>query len=418
MLDGTPSALTTRGSLHTMDSGYYAVSAGLAAQTQALEVVAHNLANLGTNGYRGEQTTFRSLLAGHDLSRAAAGGTNLLNAAVNNFGVLSGSRLDLTSGSIAPTGNPLDVEVAGSGFFVVQSAQGVGVLYTRDGSFHVTSTGQLVTSQGNAVLGEQGPVTLPNGAVAISSDGTISVSGSVVDRLRLAEFPPGTNLTAIGNSTYEAPAGSRSRRLQFEDLIYQNLIMPGAAATQQTTLVAGLQVGLGTRSAASEVIQLQGDFSQTGNPLDLTIQGQGFFQVLLPDGQTAYTRAGSFHLHRQGNLVTQDRHPLPPSITIPSGATSVTIGSDGTVSVTTAGQTAAQQVGTLQLALFNNPGGLNSTGSNLLLATTASGDPIIGPPGGSEGLGSVVQGMLEQSTVSGVGELVNMFGAHRPHEAP
>ena len=191
-----------------MDSGYYAVSAGLAAQTQALEVVAHNLANLATTGYRGEQTTFRSLLAGHDLSRAGATGTNLLNAAVNNFGVLSGSRLDLTSGSIAPTGNPLDVAVAGSGFFVVQSAQGVSVLYTRDGSFHVTSTGQLVTSQGNAVLGEQGPVTLPNGAVAISSDGTISVSGSVVDKLRLAEFPPGTNLTAIGNATYEAPAGS------------------------------------------------------------------------------------------------------------------------------------------------------------------------------------------------------------------
>jgi flagellar basal-body rod protein FlgF len=189
-----------------MDSGYYAVSAGLAAQTQALELVAHNLANLGTNGYRGEQTTFRSLLAGHDLSGSGAVRTNLLNAAINNFGVLSGSRLDLTAGSMAATGNPLDVAVAGSGFFVVQSPQ--GVLYTRDGGFHVTSTGQLVTSQGNAVLGEQGPVTLPNGAVAISSDGTISVDGSVVDKLRLAEFPPGTDLTALGNATYSAPAGS------------------------------------------------------------------------------------------------------------------------------------------------------------------------------------------------------------------
>jgi flagellar basal-body rod protein FlgF len=184
-----------------MDSGYYAVSAGLAAQTQALELVAHNLANLATTGYRGQQTTFRSLLTGH-------GGvnTNYLNTVVNNFGVLSGSRLDLTSGSLAPTGNPLDVAVAGSGFFTVQSAQ--GVLYTRDGSFHVTSTGQLVTSQGNTVLGEQGPVTLPNGAVAISSDGTISVEGNVVDKLRLAEFPPGTNLTAVGNATYAALAGS------------------------------------------------------------------------------------------------------------------------------------------------------------------------------------------------------------------
>ena len=199
--------------------------------------------------------------------------------------------------------------------------------------------------------------------------------------------------------------------------MYQNLIMPGAAATQQTTMVAGLQVGLGTRSAASEVIQLQGDFSQTGNPLDLTIQGQGFFQVLLPDGQTAYTRAGSFHLDGQGNMVTQDGNPIQPSITIPTGATSVTVGSDGTVSVTLAGQTAAQQVGALQLALFNNPGGLNSTGSNLFLQTTASGDPIVGTPGGTEGLGSVVQGMLEQSNVSVVTEFVNMIVAQRSYEA-
>lgn len=185
-----------------MDSGYYALSAGLAAQTQALEVVAHNLANLATTGYRGQQTTFRSLIAGHG---AVSG--SLLNAAINNFGVLSGSRLDLTGGSIAPTGNPLDVAIAGRGFFSVQASAG-SVLYTRDGSFHITATGQLVTSQGNAVLGEQGPVTLPNGAVAISSDGTISVDGTVVDKLRLTEFPAGTNLAAMGNATYSAPAGS------------------------------------------------------------------------------------------------------------------------------------------------------------------------------------------------------------------
>lgn len=184
-----------------MDSGYYAACAGLAAQTQALELVAHNLANLTTTGYRGEQTTFRSLFAGHG---AASG--NALNVAANNFGVLSGSRLDLTSGSLVPTGNPTDVAVAGNGFFTVQSPQ--GVVYTRDGGFHVSSTGQLVTSRGDAVLGEQGAVTLPSGNVAISSDGTISVDGSVVDKLSLAEFAPGTNLTALGNATYAAPQGS------------------------------------------------------------------------------------------------------------------------------------------------------------------------------------------------------------------
>ena len=185
-----------------MDSGYYAAAAGLAAQTQALELVAHNLANLSTTGYRGEQTTFRSLLAG-DAARVSA---NPLNASVNNYGVLSGSRLDLSSGSLTPTGNPLDAAVAGSGFFAVQSAQ--GVLYTRDGSFHLTPARQLVTSEGNAALGEQGPVTLPNGNVSISSDGTISVNGEVVDKLQVAEFPPGTNLMAVGNATYSAPAGS------------------------------------------------------------------------------------------------------------------------------------------------------------------------------------------------------------------
>jgi flagellar basal-body rod protein FlgG len=226
------------------------------------------------------------------------------------------------------------------------------------------------------------------------------------------------NLDNIANNlSNSSTAGFRSRRLQFEDLIYQNLIMPGAAATQQTTVEAGLQVGLGTRSAASEVIQTQGDFSQTGNPLDLTIQGQGFFQVLLPNGQTAYTRAGNFQLDGQGNLVTADGNPVQPSITIPTGATSVTVGSDGTVSVTLAGQTAAQTVGSLQLALFNNPGGFNSTGSNLFLQTTASGDPVVGAPGGTEGLGSVIQGMLEQSNVSVVTEFVNMIVAQRSYEA-
>jgi flagellar basal-body rod protein FlgF len=176
-----------------------------------LELVAHNLANLATTGYRGEQTTFRSLLALRSTaSQNPAGqnpaGQNPLNTAINNFGALSGSHLDLSSGSLAPTGNALDVAVAGKGFLTVQSAQ--GVVYTRDGSFHLTSEGQLVTSQGNAVLGEQGPVILPAGNVAISADGTISVEGSVVDKLRLAEFAPGTNLTALGNATYGAPPNS------------------------------------------------------------------------------------------------------------------------------------------------------------------------------------------------------------------
>jgi len=198
--NGTRRALIEPGA-PTMDSGYYAACAGLAAQTQALELVANNLANLGTTGYRGQQATFRSLVAG--------GGTvawNPLNAAVNDFGVLGGSRIDRATGSLNATGNPLDLGVAGAGFLVVQSSEGVA--YTRNGSFHTTPTGQLVTSQGDGVLGEQGPITLPNGAVAVSADGTVSVDGAVVAKLRLAEFAPDTSLRAIGNALYAAPAGS------------------------------------------------------------------------------------------------------------------------------------------------------------------------------------------------------------------
>jgi flagellar basal-body rod protein FlgG len=227
-----------------------------------------------------------------------------------------------------------------------------------------------------------------------------------------------TNLDTIANNlANSSTAGFRSRRMQFQDLIYQNYIMPGAAASQQTTVAAGLQVGLGSRSSASEILQLQGDLSQTGNPLDLAIEGQGFFQVLLPTGEMAYTRSGSFHTDAQGNVVTSDGNPIQPALTVPQGATSVTIAADGTVSVTLAGQTAAQQVGTLQTALFPNPGGLNSVGKNLFTATTASGDAVLGTPGGSDGLGQIEQGYLEQSNVSVVDEFINMIVAQRSYEA-
>ena len=226
------------------------------------------------------------------------------------------------------------------------------------------------------------------------------------------------NLDNIANNlSNSSTAGFHRRRLQFTDLLYQNMVMPGAAATQQTTVAAGLQVGLGTRTSASEVVQAQGDFTNTGNPLDLAIQGNGFFQVTLPSGEVGYTRAGTFHLDAQGNIVTADGNPLEPAITIPPNATNVTIGQDGTVSVTQPNQTAAQQVGTIQLAIFPNPGGLNSVGQNLFLATTASGDPIVGTPGGPEGLGTIAQGMQEGSNVDVVEEFIEMIVAQRSYES-
>ncbi|HTR27106.1 MAG TPA: flagellar basal-body rod protein FlgG [Terriglobales bacterium] len=226
------------------------------------------------------------------------------------------------------------------------------------------------------------------------------------------------NLDNIANNlSNSSTAGFYARRLQFSDLVYQNVIMPGAAATQQTTIAAGLQVGLGTMPGASEVLQTQGNLASTSNPLDIAIQGLGFFQVTMPDGQISYTRSGSFHLDAQGNIVTANGNPLQPNITIPANATTITIGSDGTVSVTQSGQTAAQQVGSIQLAMFPNPGGLNSVGNNLYLATTASGDPIVGAPGAAEGLGTLQQGMLEQSNVDIVQEFVNLIVAQRAYES-
>lgn len=226
------------------------------------------------------------------------------------------------------------------------------------------------------------------------------------------------NLDNVANNlSNSSTAGFRSRRLQFEDLIYQNLVTPGAAATQSTTVDSGLQIGLGTRTAASEVIQTQGDFDNTGNPLDMAIQGAGFFQVKMPDGSIAYTRAGMFHLDNQGNVVTADGNPLDPQVTIPADALTITVGTDGTVSVTQPGQTQAQQVGAIQLATFQNPGGLNSVGQNMFLQTTASGDPIVGTPGGADGLGTLQQGVLEQSNVNVVPEFIQMIVAQRSYEA-
>jgi len=226
------------------------------------------------------------------------------------------------------------------------------------------------------------------------------------------------NLDNIANNLANAStAGFRGNRLQFQDLIYQEMVVPGSAATQQTTVSTGLQIGLGTRASASEVLQTQGDFDNTGNSLDLAIQGQGFFQVKQVNGEIAYTRAGSFHLDQQGNVVTANGDPLEPAVAIPTAATAISVGADGTVTVTMPGQTNAQQVGVIQLATFPNPGGLLSNGSGLFTQTTASGDPIVGTPGGSEGLGTLQQGFLEDSNVNVVDQFIQMIVTQRAYES-
>jgi flagellar basal-body rod protein FlgG len=226
------------------------------------------------------------------------------------------------------------------------------------------------------------------------------------------------NVDNIANNLANAnTAGYKMRRAQFQDLLYQTMAQPGASAGQQTTVPTGLQLGLGTRASSNEIIFTQGNFSETDNPLDVVIQGNGFFQVRRPTGDIAYTRAGSFQLDKEGNVVTSDGDALEPQITIPAAAQSITIATDGTVSYLLPGQTAAQRAGQIQIAGFQNPAGLNSIGRNLYLPTDASGEPVVANPGGQEGLGTLLQGYQEQSNVSIVEEFINLIVAQRAYEA-
>ena len=180
-----------------LNSGYYAACAGLKAQTEALELVANNLANLSTSGYRGQQATFHSLLSGYTGASATA-----LNRAINDYNVLGDTRTDLVAGSLAPTGNPLDLAIEGEGFFPVQTS--AGLRYTRNGNFRTSAKNQLTTAAGDLVMGSQGPITVPAGALSISADGTISVEGAVAGKLRIVEFVPGTSPLSEGLGLYSS----------------------------------------------------------------------------------------------------------------------------------------------------------------------------------------------------------------------
>ncbi len=210
--------------------------------------------------------------------------------------------------------------------------------------------------------------------------------------------------------------GYKQRRAQFQDLLYQDIRTAGAANTANTEVPTGLQVGLGTRPVATEILFGQGDFSSTNNPLDMVIQGNGFFQIRQVNGQIAYTRNGQFHLNKDGNLVTSEGDLLEPQITIPPDQISMFVGSDGTVSVLQAGQTDAQKIGRIELALFPNPAGLQNLGKSLFVPTQSSGQPITGTAG-ENGLGTLLSGFSEQSNVSVVEEMVNMIISQRAYEA-
>jgi len=225
-----------------------------------------------------------------------------------------------------------------------------------------------------------------------------------------------TRMDVISNNLANAnTTGYKSARASFQDLVYQNLRQPGGQTTEQTQAPSGLMLGTGVRVAGSEKLFTQGNIEQTGNSLDVAIQGRGFLQVTMPDGSIAYTRDGSLHMDQNGQIVTANGYAVDPAISVPANAQSITIGSDGTISVSVPGQAATQQIGTVQLADFINPAGLQPNGDNLYLETASSGSPQIGQPG-LNGLGTLAQGALESSNVNVVEQMVNMIETQRTYE--
>jgi len=225
-----------------------------------------------------------------------------------------------------------------------------------------------------------------------------------------------TQLDVVSNNLANVnTTGFKRSRAVFEDLLYQNAREPGAQSSQQTTLPSGLQIGTGTRVVTTERLHTQGNLTKTGNSTDVAINGNGFFQVQMPDGTLAYTRDGNFQINAQGQLVTSSGYPVQPAVTVPQNATSLTVGKDGVVTVTMPGTVNNTQVGTFQLANFINPAGLRSLGENLYAETEASGTANLANPG-SNGVGALNQNYVETSNVNVVEEMVNMIQTQRAYE--
>ena len=225
-----------------------------------------------------------------------------------------------------------------------------------------------------------------------------------------------TRMAVVSNNLANVnTTGFKQGRAVFEDLLYHNIRQSGGQTSQDTQLPSGLNLGTGVRVVATEKLFTQGGMLQTGNAMDVTINGRGFFQILLPDGSLAYTRDGSFQKNAQGEMVTASGYTVQPGITIPDGAQSITIGNDGVVSVLLAGQTSPSQVGSLEIVDFINPVGLQPMGENLYLETASSGTAQAGTPG-LNGLGSLMQGALEGSNVNVVSELISMIETQRAYE--
>lgn len=234
-----------------------------------------------------------------------------------------------------------------------------------------------------------------------------SASGMAVQQMNIDNIA--NNLANVNTS------GFKTSRLGAQDLVYQNIVLPGSSSTESNMLPVGLQIGLGVRPISTNKLYSQGVLMQTENPLDMAIEGDGFFQVTMPDGSLAYTRDGSFKIDGEGNVVTSDGFKIEPAITIPSDATSISVGIDGTITAIVGGSSTPEELGKITLARFANPAGLINIGKNLLKESAASGSPVVGTPG-TEGTGSIAGGFLEMSNVDVVKEMVEMIRAQRAYQ--
>lgn len=224
------------------------------------------------------------------------------------------------------------------------------------------------------------------------------------------------NVDTIANNLANVnTAGYKKSKVEFQDVFYQRLRAAGSASAAGTNVAVGLEVGYGVKPVATQRSFTQGTLAQTGNPLDLSIEGKGFFQVTLPDGTAGYTRDGSFKLSADGQLVTTDGYFVQPNVTIPADGEYINVSSDGVISVRVSGDPEPQEIGQIELAKFVNPSGLEAIGHNLYIETTASGAALLGNPS-LEGFGGINQGYLEMSNVEIVDEMVNMIIAQRAYE--
>jgi flagellar basal-body rod protein FlgG len=224
------------------------------------------------------------------------------------------------------------------------------------------------------------------------------------------------NIDVIANNLANVnTVGYKKSRADFQELLYQSVRAPGATSAEGSQIPSGIQVGLGVNPVAVQKLFQQGDFVHTGNSLDLVIEGDGFFQVLMPDGTVAYSRSGAFKMDSEGRIVNSDGYPLEPAITIPADTLTTTVGTDGKITILQAGNTSPVEIGQIEIARFINPGGLKSLGKNLYIPTGSSGEATTGNPGG-EGRGTINQGFVEMSNVNIVEEMVNMIVSQRAYE--